>query len=62
MFTPGPDFENLRSKANFKLVSSRKAQAATLKAEKSGDTIVDLEAARANARSQSGSGTDESND
>ena len=62
VFTPGPDFENLRSKATFKLVSSRKAQAATLKAEKSGDMIVDLEAARANARPQSGSGTGESND
>ncbi|MBP5496585.1 MAG: DNA-binding protein [Bacteroidales bacterium] len=62
VFTPGPDFENLRSKASFKLVSSRKAQAATLKAEKSGDTTVDLEAARANTRSGRGSGTGESND
>ncbi|MCR4872958.1 MAG: DNA-binding protein [Bacteroidales bacterium] len=50
VFTPGPDFEDLRGKATFNLVSSRAAQAATLKAEKSGDTIVDLEAARAAAR------------
>ena len=50
VFTPGPDFENLRSKATFKLVSSRKAQAAVLKAEKSGDTVVDLEAVRTSAR------------
>lgn len=61
VFTPGPDFENLRSKANFNLVSSRRAQAATLKAEKNGDTIVDLEAARSNIRPGSGSGTGESN-
>lgn len=50
VFTPGPDFENLRGKATFNLVSSRAAQAATLKAEKTGDTIVDLEAARNAAR------------
>ncbi|MBR6903754.1 MAG: hypothetical protein IKN32_02785, partial [Bacteroidales bacterium] len=37
VFTPGPDFENLRGKATFNLVSSRAAQAATLKAEKSGE-------------------------
>jgi hypothetical protein len=43
-------FENLRGKATFNLVSSRAAQAATLKAEKTGDTIVDLEAARNAAR------------
>ena len=50
VFTPGPDFENLRGKATFNLVSSRAAQAATLKAEKSGDTIVNLDTARAAAR------------
>lgn len=50
VFTPGPDFENLRSKATFNLVASRVAQAATLKTEKKGGTIVDLEAAREAAR------------
>ena len=50
VFTPGEDFENLRSRATFNLVASRVAQAATLKTEKQGGTIVDLEAARAAAR------------
>ena len=50
VFTPGADFENLRGKATFNLVSSRKAQAAVLKAEKIGDTVVDLEAVRTSAR------------
>lgn len=50
IFTPGDDFENLRGRAEFNLVSSRVAQAATLKAEKAGGTVVDLEAARAAAR------------
>ena len=50
LFTPGEDFENLRDRANFNPVASRIAQAATLKAEKTGGTIVDLEAARAAAR------------
>lgn len=58
IFTPGDDFENLRGRAEFNLVSSRVAQAATLKAEKAGGTVVDLEAARAAARpSGSGSGS-----
>ena len=47
LFTPGEDFDNLRSRAEFKLVASRAAQTATLKAEKSGATIVDLAAAKA---------------
>lgn len=46
VFTPGEDFENLRSRAEFNLVSSRLAQAATLKAEKAGETTVDLDAAK----------------
>lgn len=46
IFTPGEDFENLRSKADFKLVASRAAQAAVLKAEKANETTVDLEAAK----------------
>lgn len=53
IFTPGEDFENLRGRAEFNLVSSRVAQAATLKAEKAGGTIVDLEAAREAARPNS---------
>lgn len=50
VFTPGEDFENLRSRATFNLVASRVAQVATLKTEKTGGTVVDLEAARAAAR------------
>ena len=46
VFTPGDDFENLRSRATFNPVSSRIAQAATLKAEKSGEGTVDLDAAK----------------
>lgn len=46
VFTPGEDFENLRSRAEFTPVASRLAQKATLKAEKSGETTVDLEAAK----------------
>lgn len=64
IFTPGDDFENLRGRAEFNLVASRVAQAATLKAEKTGGTIVDLEAAREAARpngSSSGSNGSESN-
>lgn len=58
VFTPGEDFENLRGRATFNLVASRVAQAATLKTEKAGGTIVDLEAARAAARpASSGSGS-----
>ena len=46
IFTPGEDFENLLGRAEFNLVSSRFAQAATLKAEKAGETTVDLTAAK----------------
>lgn len=46
VFTPGEDFENLRSKAEFKLVTSRAVQAATLKAVKEGEDMVDLAALR----------------
>ena len=46
VFTPGIDFENLISKAEFETVASRAAQAATLKAEKTGQNTVDLEAAK----------------
>ena len=47
IFTPGDDFENLIGRAEFEPVASRIAQAATLKAEKSGEATVDLEAAKA---------------
>lgn len=46
VFTPGEDFENLVSKASFNMVPSRLAQEATLKAEKAGESTVDLEAAK----------------
>ena len=46
IFTPGEDFENLLGRAEFTLVASRFAQAATLKAEKAGETTVDLTAAK----------------
>lgn len=61
IFTPGADFENLISKAEFNVVASRVAQNATLKTEKSGGTLVDLEAARAAARTNANSGSDASN-
>lgn len=46
VFTPGEDFANLRSRAEFNSVPSRLAQAATLKAEKTGEGTVDLLAAK----------------
>lgn len=46
VFTPGVDFENLIGRAEFGLVASRAAQAATLKAEKAGEGTVDLDAAK----------------
>lgn len=46
VFTPGTDFENLINIAEFNPVASRKAQAATLKAEKAGEDTVDLAAAK----------------
>ena len=42
VFAPGEDFENLRSKAEFKLVSSRAVQAAALKAIKEGESTINL--------------------
>lgn len=44
VFTPGEDFENLRGRAEFNNVASRKAQAAIKAAEKAGDSTLDLEA------------------
>ena len=57
VFTPGDDFENLIDRAKFNLVASRVAQAATLKAEKTGGTVVDLEAARLAAKQNGSSST-----
>ncbi len=57
IFTPGEDFENLVGRAKFNLVSSRVAQAATLKVEKTGGTVVDLEAARLAAKQNGSSNT-----
>lgn len=61
IFTPGDDFVNLIGRAEFNLVSSRIAQAATLKTEKAGGSTVDLEAAKAAARANSGSQNSGSN-
>ena len=41
---PGTAFENLKAEAEFNLVPSRLAQKAILKAEKGGNTTVDLQA------------------
>ena len=54
LFHPGPDFENLIDRAEFNLVASRMAQAATLKAEKAGETTVDLTANKTGSGSSSG--------
>lgn len=51
VFTPGVDFENLLSKAEFEPVASRTAQAAVLRAEKKGEGSVDLEAVKKKAAS-----------
>ena len=69
LFTPGADFENLRSKAEFNLVASRAVQAASIKAIKDGDDVLDLTALRKGASNpsteeptspdESGNGTDE---
>ncbi len=49
-FQPGNKLTNLIADAHFELVSSRIAQAATLKAEKSGQGTVDLAAAKEAAK------------
>ena len=46
LFTPGEDFENLRSRAEFHLVASRAVQTATIKAVKANEKTVDLDAAK----------------
>lgn len=62
LFNPGEDFENLVSRAEFNQVASRAVQAAALKAEKAGETIVDLAAIKGNGSSAGNNGsTDEGN-
>ena len=61
VFTPGEDFENLRARAEFNNVASRKAQAAIKAAEKAGDTSLDLEALMSNARKNANTVTDSDN-
>ena len=51
LFTPGEDFENLINLAKFNPVASRAAQQATYKAEKVGETTVDLAAAKGGSTS-----------
>ena len=46
VFTPGENFQDLINQAEFKLVASRNAQTATLKAEKMGESTVDLASAK----------------
>lgn len=58
LFTPGEDFENLIRRAEFNPVASRAAQTATLKAEKAGEAIVDIAAAKANSGTQTGNDTE----
>ncbi|MDO4186991.1 MAG: DNA-binding protein [Bacteroidales bacterium] len=57
VFTPDPVFESLMRKAKFNPVSSRVAQAATLKAEKEGADTVNLAEAKAKARGTNSNGS-----
>ena len=57
-FNPGPDFENLRSRAAFKQVTSRAVQAAALSAVKEGMDTVDLTALRKDNSTETPSGSD----
>ena len=54
IFTPGVDFENLLSRATFNPVPSRSLQNAALKAEKKGDSTIDLEAVKKKPTTGSG--------
>lgn len=58
VFSPGEDFKNLISRADFNPVSSRLAQIATLKAEKNGVGIVDLDAVKTKVAASSGETTE----
>lgn len=48
-FIAGPYLKNLKDSVQFEYVATRKAQQATAKAQKAGESIVDLDAAKANA-------------
>lgn len=58
IFTPGEGFENLITRAEFNPVSSRAAQVATYKAERAGETTVDLEAAKKKPEAEEDEGSD----
>ena len=62
LFAPGEDFENLIDRAEFNPVASRAAQIATLKAEKAGETTVDLAAAKGGSTGSSGTMTEPGED
>ena len=57
-FSPGEDFDNLRNDAEFNLVSSRAVQAAAVKAEKNGDTTINLEEIKKPTQNGDGGGAD----
>ncbi len=57
VFTPGEDFENIVDQAEFNLVTSRKVQAAAIKAVKEGADTLDLAALK--SASASGSSDDD---
>lgn len=62
VFSPGADFENLRDRADFNLVTSRAVQTASIKALKEGADVVDLAALRSgSANGGTASGSDEEN-
>lgn len=56
LFDPGKDFENMIDRADFNPVASRAAQIATLKAEKAGESMVDLAAAKGGSTTTPGTG------
>lgn len=62
VFTPGPDFENMIGKATFNPVTSRKLQAAALKAQKKKAAVIDLNALNDDSSSSTPSGEDDEED
>lgn len=56
LFDPGKDLENMIDRADFNPVASRAAQIATLKAEKAGESTVDLAAAKGGSTTTPGIG------
>lgn len=58
LFNPGDDFDNLLSRAEFTLVASRTLQNAAIKAEKNGETTIDIEALK--KKPATGGGADNS--